>query len=120
MRNSPFTAYVLMAASAVFAQQGPVKETDQTTPPKTICRYKRISPIRRVEKEPPIDFSFPTDFSPSSTWTVRFPKGTIVTVNGQDRTWSCVTGSIQKSDGWVTQEGWLKTVLLGPSMDAPK
>jgi hypothetical protein len=90
------------------AQPAPTNESGQLALPNSDCRFDRVRVmLRQVQAIAPIDLSA------ALMKPVRFPIGTVVSVSKQEESWSCVTGSVQKSNGWVTRTGWLQTSLLG-------
>lgn len=102
-----------MVACTAGAQQNPVDQTEPAVP-RSVCRYERLSAIRQVKLDPPVEDL--SDFFLSSIveHRVYFRPGTIVTVSRREGSWSCVTGPwLVASSGWPFRTGWMKTALLG-------
>lgn len=75
--------------------------------PKTLCRFERTHAVVMRVKE-----GAPWDFSASLEKPIHFPANTVVSVSRRERSWSCVTGSIQTHNGWTTQIGWMQSSQL--------
>ena len=99
---------LLCAVSASMGQSNSRAGNDVVLPlPKTQCRYDpAYSVVMRVKE------SAPLDFSASLEKPIRFPVGTLVSVSRRERSWSCVTGSIQTSTGRSTRTGWMQSSQL--------
>lgn len=80
-------------------------------PPKSICRYDRLGPIRRVNAES--SFEELSHFDDARH--VFFPAETMVTVSRQEGSWSCVTGSSDRTtSGSPVRTGWMPTSQIEP------
>jgi hypothetical protein len=73
--------------------------------PTAQCSFDRTKAVvMRVKKPAPLDFSA------SLEKPIRL--GTVVSVSHRERSWSCVTGSIQTPNGWSTWTGWMQRSQL--------
>jgi len=64
----------------------------QMEPPKSSCRFDKFENLRSIKDPPPeVDLSF-FETPSISNKPVHFRVGTLVNVNRQEGTWSCVTG----------------------------
>jgi hypothetical protein len=102
------------AAQGAVAQQNVSKQTADSRLPKTVCRYDRLSGLRRVIAEPSIEELTHFDLSVLTQPWVSFRIGTIVSVSRQKGPWSCVSASEETWSGSLFRSGWMKSSLLGP------
>jgi hypothetical protein len=108
-----------LAACTAGAQQKPSVETEPPVP-KSLCRSERLSAVRQVKADPPIEELMRFDQSLITEHRVFFRKGSIVTVSRYDGYWACVTGPFERpTSGSPFRTGWMKTALLGPVEQEP-
>lgn len=103
-----------LAACMAGGQQKSADQTEQPVP-KRFCQYVKYAPWRQVKADPPIEDLTRFDMSVLTGDRVIFHKGTVVTLNRREGSWSCVSGNFNDSSkGWQFRTGWMKSDLLGP------
>ena len=92
MKASVFIFFgFLCAVSASMGQNNARADNVGITPlPNTQCKFDRANAVVMRVKE-----SAPVNISASLDKPVHFPEGTFVSVSRRERSWACVTGSIQ-------------------------
>ncbi len=87
----------------------------QTELPESSCRFDKFENLRSIkDPAPAVDLSF-FEVPSISNQRVHFRVGTIVNVNRQERSWSCVTGPFEAMSGSAgLRTGWIPTSLLEP------
>jgi len=96
------------AVSTSLEQSNSGTGADSVPPlPKTLCRFERTHAVVMRVKE-----GASWDLSVSLEKPIHFPANTVVSVSRRERSWSCVTGSIQTSNGSSTQTGWMQSSQL--------